>query len=100
MTVTHDLTEGGISTTVQYVDQASKKTLKTFTINTAENYLVTVEKIVDDLHGDFVISSRTNNPYSLRKWPKRFKKYSKKKKHRKAKMKRKERKQLTANLAK
>ena len=99
MMVTQDTTKDGISTTVTYVDQISDKTLKTLTIDAADNYLVTVEKIVDDLHGDFVISSRTNNPYSLRKWPKRFKKYSKKKKHRKVKMKKKERKQLVANLA-
>ncbi|MFV1997171.1 MAG: hypothetical protein ACC641_04085 [Acidiferrobacterales bacterium] len=99
MTVTQESTEDGISTTVQYVDQVSNKTLKTFTTDTVDNYLTTVEKIVDDLHGDLVISSRTNNPYSLKKWPKRFKKYNKKKKHRKVEMKRKERKQLAVNLA-
>jgi len=99
MIVTRGVTKDGISTTVQYVDQVSKKTLKTFTTDTADNYLTVVEMIVNDLHGDLVISSRTNNPYSLKKWPKRFKKYNKKKKHRKVKMKRKERKQLAANLA-
>lgn len=100
MTVTQDTSKDGISTTVKYVDQTSNEMLKTLTIEAAENYLVTVERIVGEMHGDFVLSSRTNNPYSLKKWPKRFKKYSKKKKHSKVKMKRKERKQLAANQAK
>lgn len=99
MLVTQDTSKDGISITVKYVDQNTNETLKSLTINAADDYLVAVEDIVDDLHGDFVISSRTNNPYTLKKWPKRFKKYSKKKKHRNVKMKRKERKQLAANLA-
>jgi len=100
MTVTQDTSKDGISTTVKYVDQTSNETLKTLTITAADNYYLTVEKIVDEMHGDFVLSSRTKNPYSLKKWPKRFKKYSKKKKHSKVKMKRKEHKQLVANVAK
>lgn len=100
MTVIQDPTKAGISAKVNYVDQTSGQSLKTLNIDAAENYLVVVEKIVNDMHGDFVLSSRTNNPLSLRKWPKRFKKYSKKKKHRKVSMKRKERKQLVVNMVK
>jgi hypothetical protein len=61
---------------------------------------VSVEKIVDDVHGDLVLSSRTNNPVSMKKWPKRFRKYSEKRKHRAVSMKRGERKQLEQNEAK
>ena len=82
------------------VDPSSGQTLKTFKTGSVENYRVAVEKLVDDIHGDLVLSSRTNNPLSLRKWPSRFKKYNKKKKHREVSMKRKERKQLEANAAK
>ena len=64
-----------------------------------QSYYELVDKIVDDLHGDLVLSSRTNNPITLRKWPKRFKKYSANSKHRKIDMKRKQRKQLQANKA-
>ena len=100
MTVTQDTAKTPISTTVSYVNQKDGQVLKTLNIESSENYLETVNKIVDDMHGDFIISSRTNNPLSLRKWPKRFKKYSKKKKHKKVSMKGKERKQLAANIAK
>ena len=81
-------------------DQENGQVLKTFKIEGAENYKVAVEKLVDDIHGDLVLSSRTNNPLSQRKWPSRFKKYSKKNKHRQVEMKRKQRKQLEANAAK
>jgi len=47
-----------------------------------------------------VLSSRTNNPISLRKWPSRFSKYTKKKKHREVEIKRKQRKQLEASMVK
>lgn len=100
MKVTQYVTQDGISTTITYVDQGSNETLKTLKIESADNYFDTVENIVNDLHGDFVLSSRTKNPYSLKKWPKRFRKYNKKKKHRIVKMKRKERKQLVASMAK
>ncbi|MCG6976539.1 MAG: hypothetical protein LJE56_09065 [Acidiferrobacterales bacterium] len=89
-----------INLTVEYKDRASNETLKTLTVAPAENYYIAVSSLIDDLHNDMVISSRTNNPLTLKKWPKRFSKYSKKKKHREVDMKRKEKKQLEANEAK
>lgn len=89
-----------INLTVEYKDRASNETLKTLTLAPAANYYIAVTGLIDDLHNDMVISSRTNNPLTLKKWPKRFKKYSKKKKHREVDMKRKEKKQLEANVAK
>lgn len=82
------------------MDPSSGQTLKTFKVEGVGNYKIAVEKLVDDIHGDLLLSSRTNNPISLRKWPSRFKKYSSKKKHREVEFKRKERKQLEANIAK
>jgi hypothetical protein len=90
---------GSINLTVEYKDRASNETLKTLTVAPAVNYYVAVSALVEDLHNDMVISSRTNNPVSLKKWPKRFNKYSKKAKHREVDMKRKEKKQLEANEA-
>jgi len=89
-----------INLTVEYKDRASNETLKTLTLAPAANYYIAVTGLIDDLHNDMVISSRTNNPLTLKKWPKRFKKYSKKKKHREVDMKRKEKKQLEAKVAK
>lgn len=99
MTIRQDASTPGINATVSYVDNAENKTLKTFSISGVQTYYQLVEKIVDDLHGDLVLSSRTNNPVTLRKWPSRFKKYNAKSKHRKIDMKRKQRKQLEANKA-
>lgn len=89
-----------INLTVEYKDRASNETLKTLKLAPAANYYIAVSALIDDLHNDMVISSRTNNPISLKKWPKRFSKYSKKAKHREVDMKRKEKKQLEANEAK
>lgn len=100
MTIQQDANTQGINATVTYVDNVDNKTLKTFSVSGVQTYYDLVEKIVDDLHGDLVLSSRTNNPVTLRKWPKRFNKYSAKSKHRKIDMKRKQRKQLEANQAK
>jgi len=99
MTILQDTNKSGINATVTYVDNVANKTLKTFSVSGVPTYYELVEKIVDDIHGDLVLSSRTNNPITLRKWPKRFKKYSAKSKHRKIDMKRKQRKQLQANMA-
>ena len=100
MTIQQDANIPGINATVTYVDNVDNKTLKTLSVSGVETYYDLVVKIVDDLHGDLVLSSRTNNPVTLRKWPKRFHKYSEKRKHRKIDMKRKQRKQLQANVAK
>jgi hypothetical protein len=89
-----------INLSVEYKDRTSNETLKTLTVAPAANYYIAVSALIDDLHNDMVVSSRTNNPLTLKKWPKRFAKYSKKKKHRKVDMKRKEKKQLEANEAK
>lgn len=99
MTVSQDGDGPPFSIVATSVDPATGQVLKTFRIDGAENYKVAVEKLVDDIHGDLVLSSRTNNPLSMRKWPSRFKKYSKKKKHREVSMKRKQRKQLEAIAA-
>jgi hypothetical protein len=90
----------GIALNVDYIDRTSGQSVKGLNTKPTENYYDALVALVDDLHNDFVISSRTNNPISLKKWPKRFKKYSKKSKHREIDMKRKERKQLQANEAK
>lgn len=84
----------------EYIDRATGDSLKTVSAASAENYYLALVNIIDDLHNDFLISSRTNNPVTLKKWPKRFAKYSKKKKHREVSMKRKEKKQLEAGIAK
>jgi len=89
----------GINIESKNSDPATGETLKTLSVDGVANYLLAVEKIVDDVHGDLVLSSRTNNPISTKKWPKRFRKYSEKKKHRVVSMKRKERKQLEKNAA-
>jgi len=99
MSIQQDKSLPGINATVKYVDNVDNKTLKTVNVSSVQTYYELVEKIVDDLHGDLVLSSRTNNPVTLRKWPKRFKKYSAKSKHRQIDMKRKQRKQLQANKA-
>ena len=84
----------------EYIDRTNGDSLKTFSADSAENYYLALVNVIDDLHNDFLISSRTNNPVTLKKWPKRFAKYSKKKKHREVSMKRKEKKQLEAGIAK
>lgn len=89
----------GIHILAQNVEEISGRNLKTVRVDGVSNYREAIEKLVDEIHGDLVISSRTNNPISLGKWPKRFKKYSKKKKHREVSIKRKQRKQLEANMA-
>ena len=89
-----------IELSVDYVDRVSNEPVKSLKMAPTSNYYVALVAAIDDLHGDFVVSSRTNNPISLKKWPKRFSKYSKKKKHREVSIKRKERKQLEANKAK
>jgi len=99
MTIQQDTNTPGINATVTYVDNVENKTLKTFSVAGVQTYYELVDKIVTDVHGDLVLSSRTNNPITLRKWPKRFKKYSEKSKNRKFDMKRKQRKQLEANKA-
>ena len=99
MTIQQDTSTPGIDAKVTYVDNEENKSLKTFNVADVQSYYELVDKIVDDLHGDLVLSSRTNNPITLRKWPKRFKKYSANSKHRKIDMKRKQRKQLQANKA-
>ena len=99
MTIRQDAGTPGINATITYIDNAESKTLKTFSVSGVQTYYELVDKIVTDVHGDLVLSSRTNNPVTLRKWPKRFKKYSEKSKNRKTDMKRKQRKQLEANKA-
>jgi len=99
MKIQQDAGTPGINAIVTYVDNVDSRTLKTLNVSGVQTYYELAEKIVDDLHGDLVLSSRTNNPVTLRKWPARFKKYSKKSKHRKIDMKRKQRKQLQANKA-
>jgi hypothetical protein len=84
----------------EYIDRTSGDSLKIVSAASADNYYLALVNIIDDLHNDFLISSRTNNPVTLKKWPKRFAKYSKKKKHREVSMKRKEKKQLEAGIAK
>jgi hypothetical protein len=84
----------------EYIDRTTGDSLKIVSAASADNYYLALVNIIDDLHNDFLISSRTNNPVTLKKWPKRFAKYSKKKKHREVSMKRKEKKQLEAGIAK
>ena len=99
MRISQSSANGNVMLVVNYVDRASNSAVKKLNVTPSANYYDALVATIDDLHGDFVISSRTNNPISLRKWPKRFKKYSKKKKHREVSMKRKEKKQLEAGEA-